>query len=46
MYYKHLETKAADKAKYNEVNVKHAAERRKAVSKKAHAIRRAKKSLA
>ena len=46
MYFKHLETDAATKAKYNEAHSKHAAERMKVVRKKAAAIRRAKKSSA
>ena len=46
MYFKHMETDAAAKAKYNEAHSKHTAERMKVVRKKAAAIRRAKKSLA
>lgn len=46
MYYRKWETDSSTKHAVDEAHRKAAAERMKAVSKKAHTIRRAKKSLA
>lgn len=46
MYYRPIETSAANKAEWNEAHRKIATERMKVVRKKAAGIRRAKKSSA